>query len=499
MGKRASGILLHISSLPSDYGIGDFGPAAFRFVDFLAEAKQSFWQILPLNPTDTAFGSSPYHSISAFAGNPLLISPEFLVREELLENRDLDSLPIYPREKVSYPAVSADRRRILGIAYQRFKKMKNNHEFEEFCSVNSHWLEDYCLFAALKSRFHGQVWSRWPAEIQDRKPQSLCLLKKELSDSIEMEKFIQFIFSQQWFALKDYANQKEIKIIGDIPIYVEYNSADLWVHPEIFKLDKEKRPYVVAGVPPDYFSKTGQLWGNPIYRWKTLKEKRYDWWFRRIGHNLILADIVRIDHFRGLVGYWEVPASENTAINGKWIKAPAADFFNKLIKKFSHFPIIAEDLGIITPDVKKIMQHFGFPGMKVLLFAFGEDNPAHPYLPHTYGRNCVVYTGTHDNNTVKGWFENEASVEARKRLFRYLGKELIADEVAWALIRLAMMSVADTVIFPMQDILGLGQEARMNIPATVQGNWQWRLLPEQLSPLAAKKLLEMTDIYGRSK
>ncbi len=498
MKKRASGILLHITSLASAYGIGDLGPAAFKFVDFLTDAKQSYWQILPLNPTDTIYDSSPYRSVSAFAYSPLLISPEFLVKDDLLDNKDLNSLSSYPKSKVDYRLVVADRQKLLRLAYERFKKRKNNYEYEKFCSENSHWLKDYALFVSFKERFKGQVWSSWPPDIRDRDPQALRLLEKELSDRVEMEKFIQYIFTHQWFALKEYCNKKGIKIVGDIPIYVEYNSADLWAHPEVFKLDNEKKPYVVAGVPPDYFSKTGQLWGNPLYRWDVLKEKGYDWWIQRIQHNLSLVDILRIDHFRGLVAYWEVAASEKTAVNGEWIEAPAVDFFNKLTEKFADFPIISEDLGLITPDVREIIHRFGFPGMKVLLFAFGEDNPTHPYLPHTYNRNCVVYTGTHDNNTTRGWFENEATTEDKKRLFKYLGKEVRADEVAWELIHLAMASVANMVIFPMQDILGLGVDARMNIPATSQGNWRWRLLPRQLLPSLARKLSEITEIYARA-
>jgi 4-alpha-glucanotransferase len=499
MEKRGSGILLHISSLSSPYGIGDLGPQAFKFVDFLAETRQSYWQILPLNPTDPAYGSSPYHSISTFAHNPLFISPQALLEQGLLDKADLDCLPRYQEGKVDYQAVAADKKKLLFSAYQRFKKTKDDAGYKSFCSGNSSWLEDYALFTALKQHFSGQEWSCWPDDIRDRRPRALQSLRRKLNDRIEREKFIQYLFFRQWAALKRYANQKGIKIMGDLPIYVVYDSADVWSNPEIFKLDKQKRLYVVAGVPPDYFSKTGQLWGNPLYRWDVLKEMKYEWWVRRVEHSLKFADILRIDHFRGLVAYWEIPAAEKTAIRGKWVKAEAVDFLNTLTARFSPSFFLAEDLGIITDDVREVMQRFGFAGMKVLLFAFGEDNPKHPYLPHNYEKNCVVYTGTHDNNTCRGWFEKEAAAEEKKRLFAYLKREVNVDEISWELIRLTMNSVADTVIFPLQDVLGLGQEARMNIPGTSQGNWQWRLLSGQLTQNLAERLLEITKTHKRAQ
>jgi len=312
-----------------------------------------------------------------------------------------------------------------------------------------------------------------------------------------MEKFLQYLFFKQWFSLKNYCNSKNIQIIGDVPIYVSFDSVDVWANPGIFKLDKKKMPTFIAGVPPDYFSKTGQLWENPVYRWDVLKETRYSWWVKRIEHNLRLFDVIRLDHFRGFVAYWEVPANEKTAINGKWIEVPAEDFFSTLLKHFPNLAIIAEDLGFITPDVIEVIDHFRFPGMKLLIFAFGDDFPKSSYLPHNHTKNCVVYTGTHDNNTVKGWWRREASPEDRKRLFKYIGREVEEGNIQWEFIRLAMMSVADMVIIPMQDILGLGEEARMNLPATAEGNWEWRLIPEQLTPSLAKRLSEMTEIYGR--
>ena len=350
---------------------------------------------------------------------------------------------------------------------------------------------------AIKTHFRGRVWSEWPVGLRDRYPEAIKSIKKDLHDEIEMHKLLQYVFIQQWLLLKSYCHGKGIHIIGDMPIYVDHDSVDCWTHPDIFKLDKNKRPCAVSGVPPDYFSRTGQLWGNPLYRWDVLKKKGYDWWIRRIENNMKLYDIVRIDHFRGFVGYWEVPAKEKTAVKGKWAKAPALDFFNQLKKRFHRLPMIAEDLGFITPDVEKVIEHFEFPRMKVLLFAFGKNNPMHSYLPHAYEKNCVVYTGTHDNNTVRGWFKREAKHEDKRRVFQYLGRKVSEQEMHWEFIRLAMMSVANMVIIPLQDVLGLGEEARMNRPATSKGNWQWRLLPELLTSSLTAKLLEITESYGR--
>lgn len=497
MKTRGSGILLHISSLPSPFGIGDLGPGAYRFLDFLSRTKQGFWQILPLNPTDPIEGNSPYSSASAFAYNPLLISPECMIKDGFLTRQDCKPLPDFPKQRVDYDKVIDYKQRLLDVAYQRFRKKTDKSDYEKFCLDNAYWLDDFALFIALKGHFPGRVWSDWPREIRDRQADALEGSKKQFQDRVEREKLLQYIFFRQWISFRRYCNQKNIRIIGDIPIYVKYDSADVWSNPGIFKLNEEKKPDFIAGVPPDYFSRTGQLWGNPVYRWEALQQTGYNWWIQRIGHILNLYDLVRVDHFRGLVAYWEVPAGEKTAINGQWIRVPAEDFFNTLLKHFSSGAIIAEDLGHITPDVRQIVRRFEFPGMKVLLFAFNEDNPAHPYLPHTYEKLCVVYTGTHDNNTIAGWFKKDAGFKDKARLFRYLGREVPAKQLHWELIRLAMASVANTVIFPMQDILGLDQAARMNKPAKTRGNWQWRILPRQLGTAPAKKLLEMTKIYGR--
>jgi 4-alpha-glucanotransferase len=499
MKRRGSGILLPIISLPSPYGIGDLGPWAYKFADFLAETKQSYWQIVPLTPTDPYFGNSPYNSSSAFAGNKLLISPDLMLNEGLLNKEDIEPIPLFPISKIDYKEVISYKERLFDRAYGRFSANgKNDYEYERFCSNNLNWLEDFALFVALKAHFQGQAWSDWPWEIRDRQTEALQTMKTKLYDRIVRVKFLQYIFFKQWFSLKKYCNQKSIQIIGDIPIYVHYDSVELWKHPEIFKLNEEKRPAFVAGVPPDYFSETGQLWGNPVYRWDVLKESGYEWWIQRIEHNLKLFDLVRVDHFRGFAAYWEVPAGEKTAINGKWVKGPAEDFFNTLLKRFPNLLIIAEDLGVITPDVRELMQLFNFPGMKVLLFAFGGDLPKNPYAPHNHVKNCVVYTGTHDNNTVRGWFEKEATIEDKNRLFSYIGQEIPVDKIHWEFIRLAMMSVANTTIIPIQDILGLGEEARINRPATAEGNYQWRLSPELLTPSVSERLLKTTKLYGRA-
>jgi 4-alpha-glucanotransferase len=498
MRRRGSGILLHVTSLPSPFGVGDMGPPAFRFVDFLAETKQSLWQVLPLNPTDPEHYSSPYHSTSAFACNPLLISPDLLVEDGLLDKSDIQSPLEFPPDRVDYRAVGAYKEKLFRRAFDHFKGGRDQYEYEKFCSENASWLDDFVLFKALKSHFNGAVWSDWPQDLRDRRKEALQWAIEELGERADMERFLQYVFSRQWNALKKYCNERGIQIVGDIPIYVEHDSVDVWAHPEIFKLDGEKRPSVVAGVPPDYFSETGQLWGNPVYRWDVLREQGYTWWIQRMERNLSLCDVVRIDHFRGLVAYWEVAATENTAINGKWIEAPAMDFLDHLMRKFPFLPIVAEDLGIITPDVREVMQNFELPGMKVLLFAFGEDLPTNPYIPHNLPKNCVAYTGTHDNNTIRGWFEGEGAPEDKKRLLRYLGRDVPVEKLHWELIRLLMMSAANTVIFPLQDILGLGEGARMNRPATLEGNWKWRLGTDLLRPDVVLKLREMTEIYGRA-
>ncbi|MFO7866061.1 MAG: 4-alpha-glucanotransferase [Candidatus Aminicenantes bacterium] len=497
MKRRASGILAHITSLPSRFGIGDLGPSAYRFADFLFRSGQSYWQILPLNPTDSAYDDSPYHSLSAMASNPLLISPEFLVRDGWLKEEDIGEVPDFCGERVDFPAVSEYKSQLYDAAYRRFQKTSPPGDYRVFCRENEDWLHDFALFMVLKDSFSSQTWSRWPAEYRDRDEGVLDQFCCEEQSRVGKEKFLQYVFNRQWNEFKQYCLQKNIHIIGDLPIYVDYDSADVWSHPRFFKLDGEKRPRAVSGVPPDYFSQTGQLWGNPLYDWEEIQRSGFRWWTGRLDRALHLCDIVRIDHFRGLVAYWEVPAEADTAVKGKWVKAPWMDFFKILSKRYIHLPFIAEDLGTITLDVREAMRHFGFPGMKVLLFAFGNDDPSHPYLPHNYEKNDVVYTGTHDNNTTRGWFENEADPAEKSRVHRYLGRPVESGNIHWEFIRLAASSVAATAIIPVQDILGLGETARMNRPSTSRGNWKWRMTFSQLEEAEETPLKELTQMYGR--
>jgi len=496
--RRGSGILCHVTSLPSAYGIGDLGPEAYRFVDFLTQTRQTFWQILPLNPTDPAFDNSPYHSISAFAFNPWLISPEMLVEKGLLSATETGEAASASQGRADYEAAIACRRKLFHVAFKRFTRRKHPPGYEQFCAENEGWLDDYACFVALKAHFNRQVWAAWPPPLRDREPEALKSVNKTIADRVALEKFLQYMAFEQWRALREYCDHKGIQLIGDMPIYVDYDSADCWGNPHMFKLNDDKQPSVVAGVPPDYFSATGQRWGNPVYRWDILRERRYDWWVRRLRHTTKMADFVRIDHFRGLVAYWEIPAAEKTAVRGEWVEAPAVDFLQELQRRFPILPIIAEDLGVITPDVREIMSTFGLPGMKILLFAFGEDMPNNPYIPHNLVRNCIVYTGTHDNNTVRGWFDHEATREEKTRLYRYLGREISSEEVPRELIRMAMMSVADVAIIPLQDFLGLGIEGRMNRPASRDGNWRWRIGQGQLTPELASEIKEITETFGRA-
>lgn len=499
MNARKSGILMHITSLPASYGIGDLGPEAYRFADFLVRAKQAYWQVLPLHSTSIACDNSPYNSISAFAGNTLLISPQLLVKEGLLSRKDLEPVPEFPEGYCDYQKVSIYKERIFRQAYGRFREKREYADtYRKFCSADSHWLDDYALFVIIKRQFKGKAWSEWPAPLRDRAIEALAGIKDTFSEDIEKEKFLQYLFFRQWSSLKRYCSQKGIKLIGDIPIYVTYDSSDVWTNTGLFILDKDKKPSFASGVPPDYFSKTGQLWGNPVYRWEALKKTGYKWWIERFRHCFGLFDILRVDHFRGFVAFWQVSSREKTAIKGRWVKAPGEDFFRTLLKKFHGLPIIAEDLGIITPDVKKVMKEFGFPGMRILLFAFGEDNPYHPYLPHNFIPNCAVYTGTHDNNTIKGWFKNDAGPKGKARLFDYLGHKVSYADINWELIKLAESSIANTVIIPIQDVLGLGDEARMNRPFLSKGNWKWRLSPHAIEPSIVNRLSKMTELEGRS-
>lgn len=491
---RSSGILLHPTSLPGRFGIGDLGNEAYQFVDFLVGAGQKLWQIMPLGPT--GYGDSPYQSFSSFAGNPLLISPELLAEEGLLSQSDLDTVPDFPEGRVDYGPVIAFKQALLRRAYERFQAQAaptRRAAFRAFCRRHAAWLDDFALFMALKEAHRGTVWSSWEKDIASRQPEALQAWTQKLADSIEAHKFAQYLFFTQWLALKDYANAFGIRIIGDIPIFVAYDSADVWAHPELFYLDENGQPTVVAGVPPDFFSETGQLWGNPLYRWEVLAQDGYAWWIERVRATLRLVDIIRLDHFRGFEGYWEVPFGEPTAVKGRWVKGPGAALFQALQDALGPLPIIAEDLGVITPEVEAIRDQFDFPGMKVLQFAFA-TTPADPFLPHNFLRNCVVYTGTHDNDTTLGWFQTAPPAE-RAFALKYTGST--GEEFNWDLIRLALASVADTAIIPLQDVLGIGSEGRMNLPGRASGNWAWRYLPGSLTPEIQERLRELTEIYGR--
>lgn len=498
MNIRRSGILLHVTSLPSRFGVGDLGPGAYAFADFLAASGQSLWQVLPLTPTTTICGNSPYSSPSAFAGNELLISPELLVQEGFLEPSHLDGTWHLEEGRADYDAAWPYKSGLIDAAFERFlRESRREREFEAFCAENVFWLEDFALYTALKRELGGAPWSAWPQEIRDRKPEALTHWREQLANRVLREKFAQFLFFGQWTALKNYCNDKNIQIVGDAPIYVSTDSSDVWAHRKLFRLDATGQPTHVAGVPPDYFSATGQLWGNPLYDWEVLRQERFSWWILRLGFYMKLFDMIRLDHFRGFVGYWQVPFGEETAVNGEWVQAPAWEFFSTLLRRFPYLPIIAEDLGVITPDVREVMNHFGFPGMRVLLFGFEGDVAGNPYAPHNTVPNSVIYTGTHDNNTVRGWYRQNAGGLERQNLARYLGRPVDECSVASELVRLALMSVSRAAIIPMQDILGLCEDARMNVPSVAQGNWEWRLKPQQITPELAEWLLHTARLYGR--
>ncbi|WP_038057400.1 4-alpha-glucanotransferase [Thermodesulfobacterium hydrogeniphilum] len=487
---RKAGIFLSISSLPSSFGIGDFGEEAYNFVDFLKNSGQSIWQILPINPTSEKFGNSPYHALSLYAGNYILINPEKLHQEGLLNKEELKDIPSFPKEKIEYKKIYKFKEMLLRKAYNRFKP---DWEYEKFCQENKDWLEDYAFFEALRLKTDKE-WKEWDEDLKKRKSSAIKSAKEKLKEEIGFIKFIQFIFFKQWFALKNYANSKGIHIIGDLPIYPAYESFEVWKNPKIFKLDKELKPCTVAGVPPDYFSKTGQLWGNPVYNWRKLKETSFEWWIKRIEHNLKLFDFIRLDHFRGFIAYWEIPAGEKTAVNGKWIKAPAEEFFERILKTFPSAGFIVEDLGEITEDVKYIKNKFDFPGMKVLEFAFYKSKS--PYLLHNCERNSVIYTSTHDLPPVKAWFK-KLDKKYKEKIFKYLGKKIKEREISWEMIRLAYMSRSAFVIIPMQDILSLGEEAIINTPAKPFGNWEWKMSKNYFSSELIEKLHEYVLIFER--
>lgn len=493
---RRSGVLLHPTSLPSRYGIGSFDQAAYDWVDFLHKTRQTIWQVLPLGPT--GYGDSPYQSFSTFAGNPYLINLEALRDQGLIEAAVLGYAPDFPRDQVDFGAIYQWKLPILHEAAAAFERKANPdqwRDFDRFCTENQDWLDDFALFMALKDAHEGKAWNEWEMPLRGRDPKAMNAARTEHAIAIHAHKFIQWVFYDQWLKLKAYANQKGILIVGDVPIFVAMDSSDTWANPQEFFLDDGFQPTVVAGVPPDYFSATGQLWGNPLYRWERMKEEGYSWWMRRIRAALRLYDLVRIDHFRGFAAYWEVPASEETAVDGRWVKGPGADFFTALQQVLGDdLPIIAEDLGEITPDVIELRDRFDLPGMKILQFAFADD-ASDKFLPHNYTRNFVVYPGTHDNDTVWGWYLESGAPQEHDFFRRYFRTD--GHDAAWTMIEAAWRSVAVMAVATLQDVLNLGSDARMNLPGRADGNWTWRFLPEQLTGHLAERLREATEIFGR--
>jgi 4-alpha-glucanotransferase len=495
--ERSAGILLHPTSLPSKYGIGDLGYDALKFIDFLEKAGQKLWQVFPLGPT--GYGDSPYQCFSAFAGNPNLISPDKLIDDQLLTLNDVVPIPKHNPSYVDYGTIIYYKKKILRTAYNNFKQRIKNYikDFNLFCEQNEYWLDDFSLFMAAKEYHDGIVWKDWDKSLVHREDKDLRFWKEKLFDEIQFQKFIQFIFFKQWNELKSYTNSKGIKIIGDMPIFIAYDSADLWANKKLFTVDDDGNLEKVAGVPPDYFSPTGQLWGNPLYRWNEMENDDFLWWRNRFSNLFKIVDIVRIDHFRGFEAYWEIPGNAPTAEIGRWVKAPGEKLFNSIIKHLGNVPILAEDLGVITPEVEALRDAFDFPGMKILQFAFGTGMET-KFLPHNFIPNCVVYTGSHDNDTTRAYFE-KANKDNNSDIYEHVQKYLnyFSDDIVYELIRLAYASVANIVIIPMQDILNLGEEARMNFPGKLGGNWCWRFRWEQISENLHLKYLGLTKLYER--
>ncbi len=491
---RASGLLLHVTSLPSYGGIGDFGPAAYDFADFLAESKQRLWQVLPLSPT--GYGNSPYAALSAFAGNPLLVSLDSLVQWGWITHDRIADLPGRSGD-VHWEDVFSRKLPLIEEAARNFlhhHSAADWERFEGFCRMNGTWLESYAFYSVLRRKFNGASWHTWPAELVHREPAALDKIRAEHGEELAIQQVIQFAFDEQWSKLRAYCAGRGIRIIGDVAIFVNYDSADVWTNPGIFELDENHLPIRVSGVPPDYFSATGQRWGNPLYRWDVLAEQGFAWWVDRIRRAQSIYDIIRLDHFRGFEAFWAIPAENETAEHGEWIKAPGAELFQRLRDELGNLPFIAEDLGIITPEVDALREQFNLPGMRILQFGFSDRN-AHNYLPHRYVNNTVVYTGTHDNNTTRGWWDHEATKAEKDAVKTYLGTS--KKDVVWAMIRAAETSVADTCILPVQNLLELGEEARMNMPSSTGDNWSWRCPEGALTPEIAEKLAAITEVADR--
>ncbi len=507
MFPRSSGVLLHPTSLPGRFGVGDLGPEAFAFIDWLAAAGQRVWQVLPLGPT--GYGDSPYQLFSAFAGNPLLISLEALLEEGLLDALDLASPPPFPEETVDYGAAIAWKMPLLARAWSNFRASASGAalaDYEAFRGAHAEWLDDYALFISLKEAHGGEaVWTRWEPDIRDRRPEAMQRWSERLAGEIDRARFFQYLFYRQWKALRRRCRERGVRIMGDLPIYVAHDSADVWAHPRFFTLDGRGEPLRVAGVPPDYFSATGQLWGNPIYRWDVLAETGYAWWVERFRSALEQFDFLRLDHFRGFEAYWEVPAGAETAIGGRWVAGPGAALFRDVRERLGPLPVVAENLGVITPEVEALRGEFGFPGMSILQFAFGKDPQGPDFRPHNYPRNRVAYTGTHDNDTVMGWWTSAGEHDSTRTAEDVVKEKAFARaylntdgrDMNWVLIRTLMASVADTVLFPLQDVLGLGSEARMNMPGTSSGNWRWRARPGALDAGVTERLRRLAELYDR--
>ncbi len=493
--ERSSGLLLHVASLPSYGGIGDFGPAAYAFADFLAAAKQRLWQVLPLGPT--GFGNSPYASLSAFAGNPLLLSLEYLSDRGWIAGERIANLP-GRSGNIDYESVAAQKLPLVEEAARNFIQRHSQDEwarFEGYCRINASWLDDWALYTVLRRRFHYASWSEWPAEAKHREPAAIGRLRAEHAGEISVAQAIQFAFDEQWRALREYCTARDIRFIGDVAIFVNYDSADVWTHPGLFELDGDLAPVRIAGVPPDYFSATGQRWGNPLYRWDVLERNGFAWWVDRIRRARFLYDIIRLDHFRGFEAYWAIPAADETAVNGEWVRAPGAALFQRLRQELGELPFIAEDLGMITKEVDALREQFALPGMRVIQFGFSARG-AHLHLPHQYVTNTVAYTGTHDNDTTRGWWEHGASPAEKAAVRAWIGSR---TSVVWPLMRSVATSVADICLFPVQDVLDLGSDARMNVPSRSQGNWSWRCPEGALLPAFAEKLAALAAVTDRDR
>ncbi|QHN03099.1 4-alpha-glucanotransferase [Granulicella sp. WH15] len=496
--ERISGVLLHVTSLPSYGGVGDFGPAAYEFVNFLAASKQSLWQVLPLSPT--GYGSSPYSALSAFAGNPILISLEKLAEQGWIGWDRIQGLAGHDGA-VDFVRVSKEKLPLVEEAAANFIDRAGDEQrakFQKFCTDNVSWLPDYVMFTVLRRQYNYASWHEWPTEFAHRSGDWQTTVLSQYGRELEIEQAVQFFFSEQWCELKSYCAEREIRVMGDVAIFVNYDSADVWTHPELFELDESLNPVRVSGVPPDYFSATGQRWGNPLYRWALMRERGFDWWVARIRRALALYDTIRLDHFRGFEAYWSIAAEEETAIHGQWVKAPGHELFQRLREVFGELPFVAEDLGLITKEVDELREHYGMPGMRILQFGFS-DRGSHIHLPHRFVPNTVTYTGTHDNNTTQGWWRDDLSPVEREHVQTYLQTIQYDGEIVWAMIKAAARSVANICIFPLQDVLHLGSEARMNTPAAPAGNWTWRYRPDALHPDFATKLsalMEMTDRDG---